>query len=554
MLPPATQRQERCGELKERSMNETVTVGQYLMRLLKRYGIDTVFGIPGVHTLELYRGIGNEDLRHILVRHEQGAGFMADGYARVSGRPGVCTLITGPGLTNALTPIGQAFSDSVPMLVISSANATGDLGRGWGRLHEITDQAAMAAPLVGLSRTILTAEQAEAYVAEAWDLFSAARPRPVHLQIPIDIIAARADRGQTAIPREIAHPPHASLADIERAARMLADAKRPLVIAGGGAISTHGDLKGLAERLGAPVIMTVAGKGLLPDRHALSLGSTLSSEATQRMLAEADLVLAVGTELAETDHWTDRLTIPGKLVRIDLDQRKLGDLYPAALPLQAEAGATVRGIVEALGQGKPSGWDGEAAARVAAARREIDQDAARHGAAYLRALNALRQALPEDAVLATDMTQLAYAANSAFPVDRPRSYLHPAGFGTLGYGLPAAIGAKLGAPERPVAAVVGDGGFLFTLTELATAVELEMTLPIILWDNDGLGQIRDDMIRRQMPQVGVSPRNPDFLMVARGFGAAAVEVTGPDALKTEMSNAFGRTRPTLLRLRAESFS
>lgn len=366
-------------------MQDHLTTGRYLMRLLKRYGVDTVFGIPGVHTLELYRGIADEALRHVLVRHEQGAGFMADGYARVSGRPGVCTLITGPGLTNALTPIGQAFSDSVPMLVVSSANATTDLGRGWGRLHEITDQAQTAAPLVGLSRTILSAEQADAFTAEAWGLFTAARPRPAHLQIPIDVIAASSGRTEASAPRMAIRPAHAAPQDIERAAEMLRDAARPLIVAGGGALATHGDLVRLAERLGAPVITTVAGKGLLPDRHPLSLGATLPFGRTRDLLAQADVVLAVGTELAETDHWTERLDISGHLVRVDLDPRKLGDPYPAALPIHAEAGGTVKGVLAALGAGPSNGWDGKAAELVGHARDQIDAQAVAEKPGALRA-------------------------------------------------------------------------------------------------------------------------------------------------------------------------
>ncbi|MGF7159796.1 thiamine pyrophosphate-dependent acetolactate synthase large subunit-like protein [Rhodoligotrophos appendicifer] len=532
----------------------TLTIGQYLMRLLKAYGVDTVFGIPGVHTLELYRGIASENMRHILVRHEQGAGFMADGYARVTGKPGVCTLITGPGLTNALTPIGQAFSDSIPMLVLSSVNATRELGRGWGSLHEITDQAATARPLVGLSRTAFDRDQVTAYVHEAFNLFSAARPRPAHLELPIDILGADSGLSEAAAIPPFVGPPHVQAADVERAARLLSEAERPLILVGGGAISAHPSLAAMAEALSAPVITTIAGKGIIADRHPLSLGATLPSPQTQKLLAEADVILALGTELAETDHWVDRLQMPGKLIRVDLDIRKLSDLYPAELPLLGEAGAFARDLLAALGRGRTEPWDGRARAKVAAIRKALDEERAAERPEYMVALNALRAALPADTVLATDMTQLAYAANSHFPVDQPRSYLHPCGFGTLGYGLPAAIGAKLGAPERPVAAMVGDGGLLFTLTDLGTAVELEMPLPIILWDNDGLGQIRDGMIRLQMPQIGVSPRNPDYIAVARGFGARAVEVEGPAEIAPAMAKALDHPGPTVLRLQAKNFT
>jgi 5-guanidino-2-oxopentanoate decarboxylase len=477
---------------------------------------------------------------------------MADGYARASGRPGVCTLISGPGLTNALTPIGQAYSDSIPMLVVSSVNASRELGRGWGCLHEIRDQAATAAQLVGLSRTAFNAEEVASYLLEAFTLFASARPRPVHLQLPIDVLGAQSDVDDTA-PGPVPMPPRATAHDIERAARLLLGADRPLIVVGGGAIAAHECVGALAEALSSPVILTVAGKGIIPDRHPMSLGASLSSALTRALLREADVVLALGTELSETDHWTDKLDIPGRLIRIDLDPRKLCDLYRAELPLIGEAGAAVRDLLSAVSKRRRPLWGGDAAGRVAAIRASLDEERRTNRPEYQRALNALRLALPADGLVASDMTQLAYAANGGFPVDRPRSYLHPCGFGALGYGLPAAIGAKLGAPERPVISIVGDGGLLFTMTELATAVELGLPLPIVLWDNDGLGQIRDDMIHKQIPQIGVSPRNPDFIAVARGFGAAAFEVEGPDHIGPLLRTALNRPGPTVLRLHADRF-
>ena len=214
-------------------MHEQLSTGQYLMRRLKERGVDTVFGMPGVHTLELYRGIAAERIDHVLVRHEQGAGFMADGYARATGRPGACTLITGPGLTNALTAIGQAWSDSVPMLVLSSVNPLDHGGAGQGRLHEITDQAAVTAPLVGLTRTATDAAGVDAFLAEAFAMFAAGRPRPAHLQVPVDALAAPCGAGgePAAPPR----PPRAAPSEIEQASPLLAGAARPMVVAGGGA-------------------------------------------------------------------------------------------------------------------------------------------------------------------------------------------------------------------------------------------------------------------------------------------------------------------------------
>jgi thiamine pyrophosphate-dependent acetolactate synthase large subunit-like protein len=267
------------------------TGGQAAIALLERYGVDTVFGIPGVHTLELYRGLADSKIRHIAVRHEQGAGFMADGYARASGKPGVCVLITGPGMTNAATPIGQAYSDSVPMLVLSSVNATDDLGKGRGRLHEITSQQAAMAPLTAFSRTVRQAQDMPDAYADAYRIFEAGRPRPVHIELPLDLLAAPGPRlGERAA---IATPPAPAPDLIAKAATLIAGARRPVILAGGGMVDHGGVVKALAEKIGAAIVPTVAAKGAVPATIR-SASVTLSLPPTQAGYAPRR-VIAVGT-------------------------------------------------------------------------------------------------------------------------------------------------------------------------------------------------------------------------------------------------------------------
>jgi len=273
------------------TINETC--GQSAIAFLEAHGVDTVFGIPGVHTLDFYKGLSNSRIRHIGVRHEQGAGFMADGYARASGKPGVCVLITGPGVVNAGTAIGQAFSDSVPMLVLSSVNGSEDLGKGRGRLHEITDQQAVMAPLTAFSRTILKPDELTQAMADAYAVFETGRPRPVHIEIPIDVLAGQ---GVSAVDtRGRRQRPVAEPAALSEAARLIDGAKRLVVIAGGGAIDAGEALKAFVEKSGAVLIPTVAGRGILPDDHPQSLGGTLAQEATLKLLGESDVVVAAGT-------------------------------------------------------------------------------------------------------------------------------------------------------------------------------------------------------------------------------------------------------------------
>jgi 5-guanidino-2-oxopentanoate decarboxylase len=512
--------------------------GQSAIAFLEASGVDTVFGIPGVHTLDFYKGLAQSRIRHVGVRHEQGAGFMADGYARASGKPGVCVLITGPGVVNAGTAIGQAFSDSVPMLVLSSVNARADLGKGRGRLHEITDQQAVMAPLTAFSRTILRPEELASAMADAYGVFEAARPRPVHIEIPLDVLAGPGVAPSDSRGRR--KRPEAEPAALAAVAKLVDSARRLVVVAGGGTLEAGPALRQFIERSGALLIPTTAAKGNVPDDHPQSLGSTLPLPATRELLAEADVVLAVGTELAETDHWTDRLPIRGKLIRVDLDPRTLVRDYPPDIALLADAGA----VLAALGRKvAPRPADTARVAAVRAAHAESWGPLARR---HAKVLDALRATLPDDGIVASDMTQIAYTGATQFICRAPRSWFHPQGFGTLGYALPAAIGAKLAAPARAVVALAGDAGFLFTVQELATAVELELALPILLWNNDALGQIAGDMKGRGIPEIAVKPRNPDFQALARAFHCRACRPESLAELKAALSESFRAGGPVLI--------
>ena len=529
-------------------MSDTRTCGQAIAALLEDYGVDTVFGIPGVHTLELYRGLAASGIRHVLVRHEQGAGFMADGFARASGRPGVCILITGPGVTNAATPMGQAYSDSVPMLVISSVNATGDLGRGHGMLHEITDQRAASAPLTAFSGTAHTAADIPELVGHAFGIFAGRRPRPVHIEVPLDVLMAPA-AGDWSV-RAAGAPPAPDAEGVAAAVRLLAGAERPAIVAGGGARSAGPSVRRIAEALGATVMTTVAGKGIVPDSHPLSFGSCMTTSAGREALADADAVLAIGTELSATDHYVDRLPLPDALIRVDIDAGRTGDpRYPAAVAIHADAAATAAALAAALEDMALDRQHDAAEARVATLRRNL---AGRNHPLHLRhkkVLDVLRAALPEDGVVASDMTQIAYTGLNTFPTERPDTWFHPSGYGTLGYALPAAIGAKLALPDRAVVALAGDAGFLFTVQELATAAELGLPVAVLLWNNDALGQIRDDMVADGIPEIGVVPRNPDFQTIGRAFGCHTARPDGLDELGAALGEAFGADGPTLIEMR-----
>jgi 5-guanidino-2-oxopentanoate decarboxylase len=526
------------------------TIGRYVVETLAANGIDTVFGIPGVHNIELYRGLELARVRHVLARHEQNAVFAADGYARATGKVAAAFVISGPGVTNALTALAQAYSDSVPLLLIASAPVRASLGRGWGVLHELADQRAVVAGVTGFAASARSAQEVREYLCAAFAALRAGRRRPAYVDIPLDLIGEA-----TALrPEPFAHggePPAPTPGAIGEALELLGAAQRPLIIAGGGARGAGAALRTLAEDLDGYLVTTVAGKGVLAESHPASLGASLPFAPTQERVAAADLVVAAGTELSETDVYsTTRLVMNGRLVRIDIDEHKLDDHYAAAVRVRGDAALSLGMLaraVHARGGWRTSAGDG----RAHRARIEAQLDGGARP--MLAALRALRDSLPADGAVFSDMTQIAYLGNYAFSAERPGLWFHPSGYGTLGYAVPAAIGALIAQPQRAIVALVGDFGVQFTLQELMTAVELDLTLPVVVWNNGALGQIRDDMRAAGIAPIGVVGRNPDFVALAHAYGAVGVRVPGAAALGEALRAALARPGPTLLEADAESF-
>ncbi|HXW74656.1 MAG TPA: 5-guanidino-2-oxopentanoate decarboxylase [Steroidobacteraceae bacterium] len=526
------------------------TVGRYVVETLAANGIDTVFGIPGVHNIELYRGLELSRVRHVLVHHEQSAGFAADGYARASGHPAAAFVISGPGVTNALTALAQAWSDSVPLLLIASAPLRATLGRHWGVLHELKDQRALVADVTAFAGSARSDSEVRDHLRAAFAALRAARPRPAYLDIPLDLLGEPTTlRPEVfARPPPIAAPPRSA---IDAALALLATAERPLLIAGGGARAAGSALRQMLEAVDGYLVTTVAGKGVVAESHPASLGASLPFQPTLERVAQADVVVAAGTELSETDVYsTTRIRIDGQLIRIDVDERKLFDHYGAAVTVPGDA-ATALGLL-ARSVSARSGWRsacGDGAAHRARIDAQLDATARR----ALPAVRALRAALPADGAIFSDMTQIAYLGNYAFAAERPGVWFHPSGYGALGYALPAALGAKIAQVQRPIVALAGDFGVQFTLQELMTAVELDLTLPVVVWNNEALGQIRDDMRAAGIAPIGVVARTPDFVALAGACGATGVRVDHATALTEALREALRRPGPTLLEVIAADF-
>ena len=526
------------------------TCGEVLVEILENYGIDTIFGIPGVHTVELYRGLENTAIRHVTPRHEQGAGFMADGYNRATGKIAACFIITGPGMTNIATAMGQALADSIPMLVISSVNRSYQLGMGEGHLHEMPAQRNLISGVSVFSHTLQRVDELPRVLARAFAVFSAERPGPVHIEIPIDVITAPADhldKSSFAIPRA-AGP---SVDSIVACVNLLAAAKRPLIMIGGGAINSGTELRQLAERLDAPVLNTVNAKGVLAYSHPLAVGGSGSSPIVRDALKSADLVVAIGTEFGETDYdffFEGALEFSGKLIRIDIDASQLTRNVRADLAICSDAQQALLMINRALS--KPELAGGQGAERALKIRGQLQLT---RNPGYQNFFDTIRSALP-DVIIAGDSTQPVYYAWLHYETEKPRSYFHSAsGFGTLGYAIPAAIGARLAAPDRPVIGLIGDGAAQFTIGELASAVEARLPVIFLVWNNTGYGEIKRFMADANIPQIGVDIYTPDFIGLGKAFGCHAVRAGDLEELKSQLIEAAQQDKPTLIEVMQDDF-
>ncbi len=530
-------------------MNNHRPLGVQLSRMLKERGVDVVFGIPGVHNQELYRGLDASGIRHVLARHEQGAGFMADGYARATGKPGVCYVISGPGVTNILTPMGQAYSDRVPMLVIASCL---DETAAWqGQLHQMKDQRLAADCVCEWSEYAPHAQAAYGLIERAFAEFQMGRNRPVCIHVPMSVLAAPAPP-----PPVLAGNAMRATALDDRIAALvheeIAHAQRPLFVFGRD-VATEARPRHparLVEATGALAYMTFAGRGVLAPQHPQSLGSFLERPEGIEIFAKADLLVLFGAELGEIELRRDQPGQRCKTICIDRDAVSfVGSKEETTQAIQAEPSAMIEAVLARWDGPTTRGWaDFDVFKARGRWRAQIDADLP----GVVETCDAVRAAVPEHTMIYSDMTQLAYAAKELWEPALSGHWHHPIGFGTLGYALPAAIGGAVTRPGEPTLVIAGDYGLHYTLPELATAVELGLSLPIILWDNGKLGEIENSMVHAQITPQAVVTHNPDFLALARAYGACAEEPKGKGALAQALDKAFATPLPTVIRLTPQS--
>ena len=509
-------------------------------------GVETVFGVPGVHTLALYDALVDAPIRHVLARHEQGAGFMADGYARATGRPGVAVIITGPGITNVATPVGEAYADSSPVFVLSSNVERPYLDAMRGNLHDLKDQRGVMAAVTQWNARPMTAGEVPTTVGEAFRRLGHGRPLPVHVEVPLDVLdepAPNAGPAPTNRPERLAPDPQALL----DAAAQLKAARRPVIYCGGGAVSAAAgeQVIELAERLGAPVLTSIMGKGSVPEDHPLVVGALWQpGNAIDDLLREADCLLVVGSKLGVQATNGFQLPIAPTLIRIDVDERELTLNAQPTLGILGDALLATEGIASLLAGDEHTapgfGTETVATARAAARATAFGADRTAH-------LDALRAAVPRDGVVAFDMTMMSYVACGLFPAYLPRTFLFPSGYGTLGFALPAALGAKVGRPEAAVVCVCGDGGFQYTMEELGTAVHHRLGVPIVIFNDSTYSAVKhEQQASRGARYLGVDLVNPDYVALAAAYGIPGVRVETPEALAEAVGLALSRDLPTII--------
>jgi len=526
-----------------------VPAADLLVRRLVEHGVTQVFGYPGGQLTPVYDALARTPaVRHYLARHEQAAAFMADGYARATGRPGLCLAVCGPGVFNTATPLTTAFTDSTPLLVISGQVPSRGRGLRTGYYHE-NDQLSACATLTKARFHVERIEQLVPQLDEAWQALTTGRPGPVLFEVPLDILRAEVPIDTWPSLPAPPVPPAPELRDSEALAHMVRGWQRPLLLAGGGVVSAGAEkeLLQVAERLGAPVFHTAMGKAAFPGSHPLAAGlpwHQATSDLTgmescfSPLFDQADGLLALGcrfTQLA-TGSWA--LRPPPSLAQIDIDRAEIGRHYPVQMGIQADVRLTLRGLLAQLPPGDRTPWT-------------VPPPRPPHWRLPgVELLSVLRHVLPRDAILSVDVTRLGYILMADFPLDQLRTFLHPAGAVSMGFAIPAALGAKAAWPRRTVVAVVGDGGFLMSGMELATAVQESLPIVIVLVNDFSLTLIRSTQQRRYAERyIAVDLRNPDFGLFAQAFGVSFARADSDSAFEVALRAALEHEETTVIEVR-----
>ncbi|MEV5344935.1 thiamine pyrophosphate-binding protein [Streptomyces achromogenes] len=522
--------------------------GDLVVETLAGLGATTVFGLPGQHALGMFDALRRSSLRYVGLRVENNAGFAADAYGRITGEAAPLLLSTGPGALTSLAALQEAAAASAPVLAIGSQIPVAGLGGARkGYLHELPDQAASFRGVVKSVHTVRSQSQIPSAIAAAWKSALTAPHGPVWVEIPQDVLLAETSlpvvTAPDATPDDL--PPRPELTAL--AAHLLSHAERPAILAGGGVVRSDasGKLRLLAERLNAPVATTFGGKGAFPWNHPLSLQSWLEDRHTTDFLEEADVLLVIGSGLGELSSNYHTFRPRGRVIQIEADLGKLESNHPA-VGIHADARLALQALLETVeDRADASARDrvrellAKVAARIDAQDRTLERNV----------LSAVRQALPSDSPSFWDMTILAYWAWSAFDAQGPNLMHSAQGAGGLGYGFPAALGAAAADPTRPVLAVSGDGGALYSIAELATAKQYDLPVTWLIIDDGGYGILREYMTDAFGKPTATELHRPDYVALAESFGVTGVRTT-PETLREDLARALKTPGPSVVVLPA----
>ncbi|WP_314949732.1 thiamine pyrophosphate-dependent enzyme [Bradyrhizobium cosmicum] len=519
----------------------TLTGGEAIVSGLVAHGVDTVFGLPGAQVYGLFDAFHQAQLKVIGARHEQACGYMAFGYARSSGRPGVFSVVPGPGVLNASAALLTAFGCNEPVLCVTGQVPTQFLGKGRGHLHEMPDQLATLRTYVKWADRIEYPGNAPTTVARAFQEMMSGRRGPASVEMPWDIFTQRADTAAAQVLEPLPAPrPDPDM--IKQAAALIRTSKAPMIFVGSGAIEAREEILELAEMIDAPVVAFRSGRGIVSNRHELGL----TMAAAYKLWPNTDLMIAIGTraELPASGFRWPYQPKGLKSIRIDIDPAEMRRLASdVAIVADAKAGTAefVTAVTKA-GYARTSGRRGDIREAAATAQAEIQR--IQPQMAYL---TILREVLPANAIVTDELSQFGFASWYGFPVYEPRTFITSGYQGTLGSGFPTALGAKVANPDKPVVAITGDGGFMFGVQELATAVQFNIGVVTLVFNNNAYGNVRRDQRERFDGRVVASDLvNPDFVELAESFGVAAARVTAPDQFKAAMEKALAHGEPYLI--------
>ena len=521
-----------------------MTGGEAFAKSLYREGVRVIFGLPGVQLYGLLDGLAKEPgIRFINTRHEQATTYMADGYARAGGDIGTALVVPGPGLQNASAGIGTAYSASSPVLVLAGQVERDLIGVERGMLHEIKGQMDTIKPVTKHQRLVLEAEDIPEAVHEAMEQLKTGRPRPVEIEIPPETLYDVADielLEEGKYERSGGNPE-----SIKNGADLIASAENPLFWAGGGVISAEAssELTAIAEFLQAPVITTGEGRGAISDRSHLSIGSFRFKNDTyfENRIDDHDLIIAVGTRMAYPEFLKGQ-----KVLQIDIDEEEIGRNYTNTEGILGDAKKSLGSLLEAL-QTRMEARDSR--------REELSKikEERFNPSTIIEPQNsyveAIRRAMPDDGILISGMTQIGYYSRNKYEVYEPRTYLTSSYYGNLGFAYPTALGAKVARPDKPVVAVSGDGGFMFNVQELSTAVHHKINAIVVVFNDNAFGNVMRDQVNMfDGREYGAIVHNPDFMKLADAFGARGVRIEDgdPESLEKELSSSINIEAPTLI--------